>query len=185
MTTIYCPTTLRGLWPSPLAQQWYDQFPGLFDEDDLRLAQSQPGYHFHEWFVATYLFHRDSSHSLMEHYAYPSHAHKQDVYRAALTDVQRHELESIERELHVQLPDLLVFAPGYSSFSFAEVKGPGDQLSAKQLDSHAAIRDRLRVSVEIVNVVLTNIETGRFRVSARPPVRPQSPRGNRPPPPLR
>jgi hypothetical protein len=49
-TTIYCSQALRNLWPSPLAQQWHDQYLGLFDSDDIRLSGTQPVNHFSEWF---------------------------------------------------------------------------------------------------------------------------------------
>lgn len=32
-TTIFCPSSLRSLWPDPLAKQWRDQYRMLFDED--------------------------------------------------------------------------------------------------------------------------------------------------------
>jgi hypothetical protein len=52
----------------------------------------------------------------------------------------------------VQPPDLLVYMPKTSRYWFAEVKGPGDRLSTKQVRSHDAILRRLGVPVEIIEV---------------------------------
>jgi hypothetical protein len=96
----------------------------------------------------------------MEKYVYPSHSLKLARYRSVLSEDQLRELESIRkwggREEKVQLPDLFVMTPDFSSFSFAEVKGPGDRLSQNQIESHAAIRNRLGVPVEIIKVVLVD-----------------------------
>ena len=45
-TTIHCTRAIRDLWPDPLARQWLQQYPDIFDMDDLRLARNQPRYHF-------------------------------------------------------------------------------------------------------------------------------------------
>ncbi len=89
---------------------------------------------------------------MMEKYAYPSRRDKFARYTSALTESQMGELDSIREQFHVQLPDLLVFKSNQQSFSFAEVKGDRDRLSPKQVESHAAIRRRLGVEVEIINV---------------------------------
>ena len=66
---------------------------------------------------------------------------------------QREALGEIRTEFHVQLPDLLVYAPDRSRFWFAEVKGPGDRLRDVQKRSHARIVERLGVPVDVVRVI--------------------------------
>jgi hypothetical protein len=154
-TTIRCPPALRGLWPDPLAGQWFEQYPGLFDEDDLRLAHSQPRNHFYEWLVAIHLFQRDGVYPLIEKYAYPSHSRKYGLVRSLLSDHQWSVIESIRKHDGVQLPDLLVIWPE-GNLSFAEVKGHRDRLSAKQVASHEKLRRELDAPVEVVQVVLIN-----------------------------
>ena len=66
MSIIYCSQALKNRWPSPTAEEWLTNYPGLFDQDDLRLAINQPANHFCEWFAAIHLFHRDNAISLVE-----------------------------------------------------------------------------------------------------------------------
>jgi hypothetical protein len=166
VTTVYCPRGLRQLWReegSTVPAQWYEQYPALFDDDDLRIAQGpQRVHHFCEWFAAIYLFHRDGARSLVEKYdTYENHWHNQlrrrhrrkvAEYERVVPEDQRRVLHEIGSTFRVQLPDLLVISNDGTSFSFAEVKGPGDGLSPDQADANSAISERLGVSVEILKV---------------------------------
>jgi VRR-NUC domain len=154
-TTIQCPSAIRDLWPDPLACQWLEQYPHLFDEVDLKLAQNQPSYHFCEWFAAIHLFKRDGVHSLVEKYVYQNHPAKAARLAAVLSEQERAILDDIERTYLAQPPDLFVFAPGTHRYWFVEVKGPGDKLSPTQLASHEAITRRLGVPVEVIKVVIS------------------------------
>jgi len=151
-TTIYSAESVRRLWPRPLASLWRRLYPQLFDADDLRLSNTQPKNHFNEWFAAIHLFHRDGAHSLVEKYVYARHKKKAAHLPRIISKVKQAILDDIQAEFHVQLPDLLVFMPGNARFWFAEVKGPGDRLSAKQVQSHRAITRRVGVPVEIIEV---------------------------------
>lgn len=170
VTTIYCPPTLRDLWRSEnsvLPSQWHAQYPNLFDDDDLTLAQGpQRQNHFCEWFVAIHLFHRDGSRSLVEKYdTYENHqknhlskTHRLKVaeYERVVPEAQRLLLHEICSEYAVQLPDLMAISANGDSFSFVEVKGPGDTTLTRwdQRGSREAIRHRLKVPVEVVEVRL-------------------------------
>ena len=151
-TTIHCTRAIRALWPNPLAAQWIQQYPDIFDRDDLRLATSQPRYHFCEWFAAIYLFHRDGAHSLVEQYVYQSHPAKVAQMAALIPEGARKMLDRIRKDCRVQLPDLLVSLPKTRDYWFAEVKDPRDRISEKQRKSHDAIGKELGVPVEIVEV---------------------------------
>jgi hypothetical protein len=151
-TTIHCTKAIRELWPDPLARQWLQQYPDIFDEDDLRLTVSQPRNHFCEWFVAIYLFQREGAHSLIEKYIYHNHPIKIAKLATLLSERERKMLDAICTTYAVQPPDLLVFVPNTNRYWFAEVKGPGDRLSAKQIRSHNAITNDIGVPVEIIEV---------------------------------
>jgi hypothetical protein len=170
VTTIFCPYDLREEWRvegSMLPGQWRVQYPGLFDDDDLRLADGpQRNNHFCEWFSAIYLFLRDGSRSLVEKYdTYEDHPrkhrskiHQRKIaeYESLVSDAQRKVLDEICIEYSVQLPDLFVISADARTFSFAEVKGPTDHTLNRldQRGSRDAIRTRLKVPVEVIKVRL-------------------------------
>jgi hypothetical protein len=151
-TTIYCTKAIRDLWPNPLASQWLQQYPDVFDKDDLRLAVKQPRNHFCEWFAAIHLFHREGARSLVEKYVYQNHPAKVARMVTLLSGPERKTLEEIRTAYAVQPPDLLVFVPNTRRYWIAEVKGPGDRLSDKLNRSHDAIVRELGVPVEIIEV---------------------------------
>ena len=151
-TTIHCTKAIRDLWPDPLARQWLQQYPDVFDADDLRLTVNQPRNHFCEWFAAIHLFHREGAHSLVEKYVYQNHPAKVARLAALLSERERKTLDAIREARAVQPPDLFVFVPKTTRYWFAEVKGPGDRLSPKQIRSHDAITRELGVPVEIIEV---------------------------------
>ena len=145
--TLYFEPAIRRQWPDPLAMQWLAAYPQLFDADDLRITRRQPNKHFCEWFAAIHLFHRDGIFFLVEKYMFANHPRKRAVLGKILNEEQILTLDAICEEFKIQLPDLLVYAPDHSCFSFVEVKGPGDTLRRIQKLSHTAIRDRLNVTV--------------------------------------
>jgi hypothetical protein len=141
----------------------------LFGDDDLAQIVNQAsglkmkGYHFAEWYSAIYLFQRDGLQSLVEKYdTYENHAlnqrrkidrRKAAEYERVVPDRHRQKHHEICSEFHVGLPDLLVIRTN-GTYSFAEVKGPGDRLSEKQIASHKRIQEELKVPVEIIKVEL-------------------------------
>lgn len=170
VTILTCPSSLRELWReegSALPRRWREQYPWLFDDDDLNLAQGpQRRNHFCEWFSAIHLFHRDGSRSLVEKYdTYENHRlnqqrkrHRRKVaqFERVVSEDQREVLHEICASYRVQPPDLFVISADGGSFSFAEVKGPGDNTLNRrdQRESRDAIRDRLGVRVEVIKVRL-------------------------------
>jgi len=151
-TTIFYSPELRNQWPIPLIEHWSKAYPKLFDEDDIRNTRLQPTKHFNEWFAAIHLFENHGVLSLIEKYVYANHHRKREVLVKLLDHRQLDVLSEIRAKHHTQLPDLLVYAPDYSRFWFAEVKGPTDRLRKHQRDSHADILRRLDVKVELINV---------------------------------
>ena len=135
-----------------LAAQWQRAYPDLFDEDDQRLVAHQPRYHFWEWFVATYLYHRDGVHALIGKYCYRNHPRKVQRLESILRASDCEFLRQMPKVMRVQPPDLLVYTPDRRGVRFVEVKSPTDRLSPPQLRSHRAIKARFGSDVEIIQV---------------------------------
>ena len=153
-TSIHCAKSLRDSWPDPLADHWRVAYPQLFDDDDLRLTVTQGWTHFWEWFAAVHVYETTGAHSLVEKYGCRTHPGKLEPYKLLLSEPERAILDAICGANHVQSPDLLIYEPDMSRYWFAEVKGPGDRVTAKQRASHDAIERELGVQVEIIRVVV-------------------------------
>jgi len=148
-----CARDLRGRWPKPLANEWRAEYPQLFDDDDLRLAMNQATNHFCEWFLAIHIFRTEGSLSMVEKYLFANHPEKAKRLTSILTNPQLETLRRICQSLEVQPPDLLVYSTRDSGcFWFAEAKGPGDRVSAKQRESHSRIRAELGVAVKVFRI---------------------------------
>jgi hypothetical protein len=162
--TIYCPEELRRCWPKPLAWLWRKIYPELFDDDDLRLARSQPHYHFVEWFAATHLFHLYGVHVLLSKYAFSNHPRKAEIIDRILAASAR---ALLRRAMVGQPPDMFVFHPRSSQFWFAEVKGPGDRLRPTQPKNHERLAERFHVDVQVVTVRLHRTQENGDRKRSR------------------
>jgi hypothetical protein len=154
--TARCSASVRETWPEPLASEWLEQYPQLFDAEDLRLALSQPAYHFNEWFAAIHVFERDGALSLVEKYDCKRHRRKVAALANVLSVHERATLADICVRYHVQPPDLFVFIPESDRYWFVEAKGQGGRLSTKQKASHEAISRELGVEVEVVWVAVAD-----------------------------
>ena len=153
-TSIHCPRSLRAMWPNPLAPQWRNAYPHLFDDKDLDLTVTQSWTHFFEWFSAIHIYHRDGDYSLVEKYNCLSHGHKRAIYESVMSEQERAILHRVCDANGVQVPDLLIYSPDRSRYRFAEVKGAGDRLSTGQRASHDAIESELGVQVEVIHVLV-------------------------------
>jgi hypothetical protein len=132
-----------------------DQYPGLFDTDDLRLTRTQPRYHFNEWYAAIHILQVSGALSLIEKYTTPSaHPRKRRLLQQILSSRQGEILDEIVWDYRVNPPDLLVYSPDHERFWFVEVKGPRDRLMKGQIRSHTALRRRLKVPVQVMDIVL-------------------------------
>src|SRR5690348_15931015 len=100
----------RERWKSGnLAQEWRTRFPKLFNDDDLRLANSQPSMHFYEWLGAVVLHHTTGCLSLVEKYEFATHPRKLQVV-AQLLPRQVRDALSDRTQASAQAPDLLMYA---------------------------------------------------------------------------
>lgn len=153
--TLYYPQKLRDTWPDTLAARWHSEYPGLFDDGDLRLTGKVSSYHFKEWFTAVHLFHHYGALSLVEKYGCDgAHPSKAAIRDKLMTQRQQDDFFRIcNDECGVQGPDLLVYLPDFSRFWFAEAKGPNEPYKKGQRESHSLLRRRFRVSVQVYRVV--------------------------------
>ena len=151
--TLYCTPHVRSLWPHPLASRWREEYPNIFDDDDVRLTRLQQRNHFCEWFAAIHLFQSRGVLSLVEKYRRgKAHPRKKEHFEQLFSEAERRRLNEICADCAVQPPDLLVYTSSFSQRGFAEVKGPGDRLSEKQLRSHVALAAEFKLAVEVIEV---------------------------------
>lgn len=117
-----------------LPKEWANQFPQLFDSDDLRLAGTQGplGYHLVEWLGAIILYHLTGYESLVSKYEFHKHTRKQEILNRLLPKPVLGLIRDHPRYGATQCPDLLAYSPDYTDWFFCEVKGPGDRLGERQ-----------------------------------------------------
>jgi len=118
-----------------LQRMWAEKYPGLFDQEDLRLAISQSplGYLLVEWLRAIFFHHLTGYHALVEKYQFGNHQRK----RAILKELGGDDLLSLLKARQPgfgagQAPDLLMFAPDRSAFFFGEIKGATEKFTPSQ-----------------------------------------------------
>ena len=136
-------------------REWYERYRGiLFDDDDLRLAESQSGHHFYEWLGAVVMHQATGYHCLLQKYQFAAHPQKQEVLArlvppplAAIFDGQVSRGEGGNR---MQGPDLLMYAPDESVFFFCEIKGPNDDLRPKQVRFFESIAEATGQRIELL-----------------------------------
>ena len=135
-----------------LIEEWSRLYPMLFDAQDLQIALNQRhlGYHYYEWFAAVLLYHTTGLLSLIEAYAYKSHARKRKVLESLVTGEALDFIASRGVSSVTQCPDLLVYSADYSDWFFCEVKGPRDRLRESQV---RFFEELTRVSGKEIRVV--------------------------------
>ena len=145
-TVPFHPSQRERFGSGELAPEWARRYPKLFDEDDLRLATSQPYYHFFEWLGAIVLFNTTGYLSLVEKYEFRAHPRKVQIVEQL---VPPEALEAM-RGGEAQCPDLLVYAPDLSDWFFCEVKGPRDRLRPVQKQYFASLSTRCAKPVYVL-----------------------------------
>jgi hypothetical protein len=143
------------LWRSGrLAPEWARRFPELFDEQDLRLAESQGplGYHFVEWLAAIVLYHTTGYLSLVQKYEFTIHRRKQEIVQKLLPADVLPILSDRAEHGRAQSPDLLMYAPDLSDWFFCEVNGPRDDLRPEQTAKFAALAETSGKPVRLLHL---------------------------------
>lgn len=124
----YSRSKLEEFHSGKLVQDWIVKYPGLFDNDDLRIHKSQPKYHFYEYLTAV-LFRKSMGYNTLIE-KYETKSHKQKIERFC-TVAGEAVYENIMAN-HTGVPDLFVFSPDKLDWFFCEVKGKGDWLRPHQ-----------------------------------------------------
>jgi hypothetical protein len=127
---------------SDLVRKWVDQHPDLFDAKDRETALNQCiyGYHFFEWYTAIQLKLEFGLLSLQQKYFFSEHPEKHQVLeQLGASDLKQWHASRRKSFGRTQPPDLLVYLPDYSCWTFCEVKGPQDRLRVKQKDYFDAL----------------------------------------------
>ena len=141
---------LRKEWKAGrLPKKWRKGYPDLFDKDDLRIALTQPQYHFYEWLAAIH-YCKKGHKVLVEQYIYKSHQRKIKIVKNIIGEGGLSFLKKASADLKSQPPDLFVFR--YNKFSFVEVKAPKDKLQGTQKELFKKIENKLKTEVVILNL---------------------------------
>lgn len=148
-------------------KKWREDYPQLFDGDDLSFALNQKNQHFGEWFAAIHYFKKGWS-VFIEHYVYSRE--KTSLFHT----IREKKNEKVKRLLgeegfdflrypyiegrkrRVRPPDLFIFNDR-DRFFFAEVKRGKDTLSDSQKILFPQIRKKFGTKIELVQVVKENI----------------------------
>jgi hypothetical protein len=146
----YDPRLLESWHEKKLQFKWRRKYGHIFDDDDLRIALSQPNGHFGEWFVAI-SFAEQGYNVLVEKYLYKNHARKKAVIERFFTPDR---LELLKQLLTYpcwhQPPDLFIYKG--KQFFFVEVKRDRDSLGETQRRCFEGLEKRFPCKVRIYEV---------------------------------
>lgn len=144
-----------------LREEWYKDYPQLFDGDDLSMALNQKNQHFGEWFIAIHYF-KKGRRVFIEHYVY---SRKKTNSSYAIREKKNEEVKRLlGREgfdflrkppggKKIRPPDLFIFNEK-GKFFFAEVKwGHKDKLRDCQKTLFSQIKKKFGVEIELVYVL--------------------------------
>lgn len=154
LTFEFLPEEEKKFKEGTLWQQWHDTYPELFDDDDIRVLESQANKHkFDEWYAAIKIYEKTGYLSLVEKYQHNAHPRK----RKFISQFGSQTLEIADKFIRNGFggsygPDLLVYAPDHSEWFFCEVKGPRDSFNKNQLANFPELADLLQKPIRIVRL---------------------------------
>ncbi|HUD19243.1 MAG TPA: hypothetical protein VMR81_02300 [Patescibacteria group bacterium] len=147
-TEIIFDPQLFSIWKKGfLPKDWLALYPTIFDSEDLRLALSQPQYHFAEWFTAIHYF-KLGWNALVEQYIYKPHARKLVIIEKYLGKEGVEFLRKSEGRGRIQPPDLFLYRG--DEYFFGEIKMPSDKLRDEQKIFFESIEKHFNTSVSII-----------------------------------
>lgn len=147
---LYHPAVRDEFQSGKLVTLWSSRYPDIFDGQDLRLARSQPGYHFYEWLAAVLMYESTGYVSLIEKYDCPNlHPRKVAVFERIVGP----ELADWLFDDSTGKPDLFIYDPcATSDWFFCEVKGGPDRLRPIQCDVAKRLHERTRKRVRLLSL---------------------------------
>lgn len=139
-----------------LSNEWYKQYPQIFDEDDLRITITQTRGHFFEWLSAIIIYQSTGYLSLVEKYQFKTSTRKSDILKMFVSSGK------ITRELcdlmingkkygfgNSQCPDLFVYLPDGSDWYFCEAKG-ADVITSSQMKYFEKLSEVSRKKIQMM-----------------------------------
>jgi hypothetical protein len=127
---VYHPVQRQRFQSGEIVQAWVARYPNLFDENDLRIQNTQPTYHFYEWLAAVLLYEAMGYYTLMEKYETASHPEKLERFKKIVPPAVAKDVF----ENRTGVPDLFVHSPDGTDWFFCEVKGANDRLRKHQIE---------------------------------------------------
>jgi hypothetical protein len=118
-------------------ESWQREYPFLFDVRDASLAASYQGRtlspHFLEWYAAIKMYESFGYYSLNKNYECPDHAAKHGLLRRLASEEAFHFIVNPHPVCGKGLcPELLLYKPDLSDWSFCTVKGPKESIKPEQ-----------------------------------------------------
>jgi hypothetical protein len=128
----YDPNERRAFAERRLQRALAAEYPHVFDDDDIRIALTQPRNHYFEWLGAIRLYLDVGYISLVEKYQFRRHQRKHVIFR---NTVPAEVYDLVARRGFFgarQGPDLFVYRPDGADWFFCEVKGGPDHVRDSQ-----------------------------------------------------
>lgn len=125
---VYHPDRRNQFMSGELVKQWKEQYPFLFDDDDVRLTKTQPESHFFEWLTAVLIYEATGYYSMIENYIADKHRSKKQKFRTLVGET----IFEFADTHQAGLPDLFCYSSTSEEWFFCEVKGNNDRIRGNQ-----------------------------------------------------
>jgi len=137
-----------------LRDEWFARYQGpCFDQDDLRLATTQPGNHFFEWLGAISLYNALGVYSLIEKFeSKKTHPRKFEVFEKLMDpETFKFVLDYGTDEYgSTGCPDLLLYRPDLSDWFFCETKERTESFTPRQVPYFTELAKRTGRRVRVI-----------------------------------
>lgn len=140
----YLPSQRSQFAKGQLRDEWYKQYPDIFDEQDYKNARDQQKNHFFEWFTAVRLYEMAGYLSLVEKYGRFKPTNRgprkwqvvqefvgRQLISPALLDLMQHPAKHDFPKAQ-QCPDLFVYTRTFSDWHLCETKAWSERFHGQQ-----------------------------------------------------
>lgn len=134
-----------------LSRQWREDYPFLFDEEDLILALHQSSNHFYEWYAAIQIYKDMKYLCLVEKYQFKKHKEQRKLYESIVPSDIVSFIDSKDFGGR-QAPDLLAYSPDTLDWFFCEVKGGKDRFHKGQEEAFEKLVKVSRKEILIMKI---------------------------------